>query len=164
MKEHELLAAVDLDAELRLGPAHEGQVFLVELLRPEGPHFQQFLAGVALATRLDAVEHPRVPVADDARAIEPADPLYRAARPWADSEIPETDEPVDRFLVESREYGLERREIAVKVRDEADAHSGGRVYRAQCHDLDTPLITRFNHSLHEPRARRGTYWARLPFP
>ena len=124
MKEHELLATVDLDVELRLGPAHEGQVFHVELLRPEGPHLEQFFAGVAVSARRDPVERPRVPVADDARAVERAEPLDRLTRPRPDSDIPETDEPVERLLVEFLEYGLERREIAVNVRDETDAHSG----------------------------------------
>ena len=36
---------------------------------------------------------------------------------------PRANQPVDRLLVEFREDGVERREIAVNVRDKADAHS-----------------------------------------
>ena len=72
--------------------------------------------------RREAVDRPRVPVAEDDRAAELPDAVEALVRLRPEADVAEADDPVDLLLLEVGEDGVEREQVAVDVRDEADAH------------------------------------------
>ena len=74
--------------------------------------------------RREAVDRPGVPVAEDHRAAELADALEALVRLRPEADVAQADDAVDLVALEVGEDGVERKEVAVDVRDEADAHAG----------------------------------------
>ena len=113
--------SVELELEPRLEPSEKVLVRLAEL-RPapfalvaqHRPRLQR--------QRGNSVQHPGVPVAEDNRARDLAQPLDRLARLRPGCHVSEADEPVDTGLVQLAENSIEREQVAVDVRDQAEAH------------------------------------------
>jgi hypothetical protein len=68
-------------------------------------------------------EEGRVPVAHDQGAVELTDTRQRLRGLRADRNVSEADDLVDVLALELGKHSLERRAVAVDVRDQADAHA-----------------------------------------
>ena len=99
--------------------AHRREVLGGELRHPELPDLDEPLADLVVRGR-DAVAEPLVPVPLDDGTAERQNAGQRLGRLRADGDVAQADETVELLALELGEDGLEREQVAVRIRDDAD--------------------------------------------
>ena len=109
-------AVAEVEVDRRREGLQHRQLVGGELCLPELADLEEPLADLVLGRR-DALAEPRLPVALHDGTVERQDPRERLGRLRADGEVAEADEAVEVLMLELGEDGVERQQVAVRVRD-----------------------------------------------